>query len=232
MSFGATYLTSSFTGTTEANSGLFAELGYAHVETFPDSIDQTGGEQGFRGNVTATGYVAGDEQFSSFAGSLEGRVPFIFPQHFLRLFVTGAHSNNKIFSSNYYVGGGESNIAYSQSYLVRGYEAGSLFGRDIATVNLEYWLPLFEAFRGPGTFPVYYQRAKLKFFVDTGSAEYVADQIGSFKYWPVGTGVQLLQDLEFFYRVPATLALGFDYGLNGALGGESQFVIGVYGKFN
>lgn len=230
VGFGASWSQSRLFEQQADNAGLEARFSYGRLRIFPDSIDREMGEKGSHVDIVLNGYFLGDDQFSAVGARLEQRVPSFWKQHFFRFVGQGARSSNQDLSASYYVGGGEPNIASSDDYLLRGYTPGAIYGRSLATFNAEYWMPLWNLFRGIGTIPVFFQRTKLKLFLDTGSAEIVSGGRSNFAHWPVGTGAHLLQDVKLFYRFPVTLALGFDWGLSRGLGGEKQVVIGVFGR--
>ena len=232
VSFGGTWNQSRFFNDQANSGGIQAKLSHANPEVHPDSIDQDAGDSGHRAEAVFSGYFIGDSQFSSIEARWDQRWRMPSSQQFFRVFANGAHATNIALSALYFVGGGESTITELQSYLIRGYVPGVVLGRDIATLNLEYWLPLKEVFHGHGTLPVFYQRTKLKLFADTGSGEYVAGTPDHFSRWPVGVGFQLLQDFKVLYKLPITLGLGFDWGLNADLRGERQLLLGLYSRFN
>ena len=228
VSFGGTYSQSQFQEQKANSGGIEVRLSHTDLEIHPDAIDASG-DKGHRADARVAGYFVGGEQFSTLELRWEQRVPSFFDRHFFRFFGNYANSNNQNLSALYYVGGGEGAVADLQNFLLRGYESGAIYGRKVATLNTEYWLPFKDVFHGHGTLPAYYERAKLKFFIDTGTSEFVNNQSRDFgTIWPVGVGVQLLQDVDLFYRYPFTVALGFDWGLIDHLGGEKQIVLGLY----
>ena len=228
VSFGGTYSQSRFEDQKANSGGIEVRFSHTDLEIHPDAIDASG-DKGHRADARVAGYFVGGEQFSTLELRWEQRVPSFFDRHFFRFFGNYANSNNQNLSALYYVGGGEGAIADLQNFLLRGYESGAIYGRKIATLNSEYWLPFKDIFHGRGTLPAFYERAKLKLFVDTGTAEFVNNQNRDFgTIWPVGVGIQILQDVDLFYRFPFTLALGFDWGLVDRLGGEKQIVLGLY----
>jgi hypothetical protein len=230
VTFGGTSSQSQFLGQSASSGGVTAQFSHTRFEVYPDSIDTVKGESGHELETTFTGYILGQSQYSSFEGSYEQRIPALFPRHFFRFFASGAHSNNPQLDSLYFVGGGETNISMNENYLIRGYVPGSIYGRDLMTFNLEYWLPLFDLYRGVGSLPGFYERSRLKLFVDTGTAEYVNDLPAHCEKWPLGAGLQWVQDLTFFYRYPWSLAVGFDHGFSTSLGGGNQVVVGLFSR--
>ncbi len=224
---GATGQTSRFFGEKESTGGFQLGWIFDRTRVFDDSIDRRG-ESGVRGGTELTGYFGGAERFSALASYVEARVPAFFPRHFFRLAVHHATANNDRLTAHYELGGGEETIASDRRYLLRGYIPGSIFGREILTSNLEYVFPVAEVFRGHGTFPLFWQTTRVKLFVDTGSAEYLADEKDELNHWPVGVGMHVLTDLNLLYRVPVTIGVGVDHGLSKQYGGETRFVLGLF----
>ncbi len=224
---GFTGQTSRFFGERESTGGF--ELGWTFDRTrvFSDSIDRAG-ERGLRGGAELTGYYVGQERFSSLSSRLEARIPSLFSRHFIRVSAQYASANNRRLASLYYLGGGEETIAGDRAFLLRGYVPGTIFGREILTANAEYIFPLQDFFRGFGTFPLFLERTRLKVFLDTGSAEFVADQRNDLEGWPLGAGIHALTDLNVLYRVPLTIGLGYDHGFSRERGGERRIVLGIF----
>ncbi|MBS1963008.1 MAG: hypothetical protein JST04_12385 [Bdellovibrionales bacterium] len=229
VTLGFTRTASEYFSDTETSGGF--ELGWIfdRMRTFDDSIDSTG-ERGLRGRAGLTGYFVGPARFSAFESRIDLRVPSPLPRHFFRLGANYAAANNEKLSAFYFVGGGEETIAGESDYLLRGYPQGTVYGRKILTSNFEYVFPVLDVFRGIGTLPAYFESTRLKLFFDAGSAEYVGNDLRSFHRWPTGAGAHVLSDFNFFYRVPVTVAFGFDYGFTRDLGGESRFVVGLFSR--
>lgn len=226
---GLTSSTSRFFDETESTGGFQIGWGFDRMRTYDDSIDSAG-ESGVRGRAELTGYFAGKERFSSFDSRVDVRVPSPFRRHFFRLGANYAGANNDRLSAHYYLSRGEETIASSADFLLRGYPQGIVYGRQILTSNFEYVFPVVDVFRGYGTFPAFFESSRIKLFFDAGSAEYVANGARDFHRWPNAVGAHLLNDFNFLYRVPLTVAVGFDYGLARDLGGESRVVLGVFSR--
>lgn len=226
---GGTASTSRFFGGEESSSGF--ELGWSlrRMVAYDDSIDREG-ESGVALDAGITGYFAGEERYSSIRSLLELRIPSPVRRHFLRIAVDYAHANNDRIEALYFLGGGEETIAANREFLFRGYDPGTVFGREILTSNFEYHFPVADIFHGWGTFPAYFERARVKLFMDVASAEYVGTEQRSLKRWPSGAGIHFLNDFNLLYRVPVTIAFGFDRGFSPDLGGETRFVLGLYSR--
>lgn len=226
---GFTSSTSRFFDETESTGGFQLGWNFDRMRTYDDSID-TDGESGIRGRAELTGYFAGKERFSSLDSRIDVRIPSPFRRHFFRLGANYAGANNDRLSAHYYLSRGEETITARADFLLRGYPQGIVFGRQILTSNFEYVFPVVDVFRGFGTFPAFYESSRIKLFFDVGSAEYIGTDTGDFHRWPNSVGAHFLSDFNFLYRVPVTIAVGFDYGLARDLGGESRFVVGLFSR--
>ncbi len=230
VDFGVTIAESSFFGRQSASGGAMGHLGHRTLRGYPNSID-VGGETGHAADVSLAGYFVGQNRFASVEARVEQRIPSVFDQHFFRFVAQGARSSNHDLSSLYFVGGGEGVVVAAQPFLLRGYAPGAIYGRTLATASAEYWLPIRDLFRGRGILPAFYERSKLRLIADVGSAEFVGTEESRLRHWPVGVGIHLLQDVKVLYRLPFTVALGFDWGLNDRFRGETQVVFGIYARY-
>jgi hypothetical protein len=226
---GFTSTTSRLFGQRESIGGFQLGWSFDRMKVFDSSIDSSG-ERGIRGRAELTGYLVGSERFSSFDSRIDVRIPTPFPRHYFRIGGNYAGANNDRISALYFLGGGEETIASQSDFLLRGYPQGTIFGRRIVTSNFEYVFPVVDLFRGFGSFPVFFERSRLKVFFDAGSAEYVGNDSQDFRRWPNSVGTHLLSDFNLLYRVPVTVAIGFDYGLARDLGGERRVVFGLYSR--
>jgi hypothetical protein len=227
---GGSATTSRLFGQSESTGGFHLGWSVRKMKAYDDSIDSDG-ESGVSAFTELAGYFGGKERFSSVYGQIEVRIPSPISRHFFRVAANYAHSNNNRIEGLYFLGGGEETISASHEFLLRGYEPGTVFGREILTSNFEYHLPVADVFRGFGTFPAYFERTRMKVFVDAASAEYVGTDQRNLSRWPLGAGVHFLNDFNLLYRVPVTFAFGFDRGFSHELGGESRFVLGLFSRF-
>jgi hypothetical protein len=228
-------------GATASTSRLFTEersvggfelsWGFRRMKVYPDSIDRAG-ESGVAISVGLTSFVVGEERFSEFRSGIEARIPSFFPRHFLRVHGNYGTANNDRLSTHYFLGGGEETISRDQTDLLRGYEPGTIFGRKILTTNFEYVFPVVDLFRGLGTFPVFFERSRLKLFYDAGSAEIVGTEAVNLRRWVSGAGAHLLNDFNFLYRVPVTFGIGVDHGFRREYGGETRLVLGLFSRWH
>jgi len=212
----------------ESTSGFQLGWNYRRMKVYDDSIDRSG-ESGLGLSTALTGYLGGGERISSLVTRFEARIPSLFSRHFFKVAADYAHSNNDRIEALYFLGGGEETISASRDFLFRGYEPGTIFGREILTSNFEYQLPVVDIFRGFGTLPIFFERMRMKLFVDVASAEYVGADQRYLSRWPMGAGIHFLSDFNLLYHVPVTIGVGFDRGFSRELGGENRIVFGLFG---
>ncbi len=232
LGFGGSWSESQLFDETSSSGGLEFRLAAGEFLGFPNSpapVYGLSGVRGFRGEVKLTGDFVGEEQFTALEGSWDQRIQGWGTQDYFRARLSGGYSTNKILSAHYWIAGGDGSFSQREGFLLRGYPQGVVFGRELASANFEYNFVLKNVFRGAGVWPFFYERAKVQFFVDTGSGEFLSSGERRFSRWPVSTGVHLFQDLNLFYRSPWTVGIGFDWGLSPSLLGEKQFVFGFVG---
>jgi hypothetical protein len=134
------------------------------------------------------------------------------------------------FLNSYYTAGGE--VVFSQArgtFLNRGFQPQTFFGRRIANFNLEYRFPLARIERGWNYFPL-----KLRVLhgalvgdattVDNGPVSTVP--ISLFKHWYASAGAEIKSDWTFGSYLPAQLRLGGYHGF-GKYGEAFYFVMGL-----
>ena len=227
IEFGGTVLNSRFQGVRKSDGGLQTRLSHYFLLNTPDSIVPETGERGWSSEAVVSTFFTGGNRFVQVEQETEIRIP-LFKRHFLRLNVASGKSYNPDFPPIPFVGGGQVVLSAYEPYLLRGYEVGSLFGRSIHTLQLEYWFPLLDIFSGYGSWPFSTDRLKAQLFVDTGTAEFVGAEESGSRHWPVGVGANLLLDLKLLFHFPWTAAVGFHWGLEEEHLGEKQFLVGLY----
>lgn len=232
VSFGGTHVVSRYQDSTSTTGGLEIAFSHKNFSLNDFAIDPDKGDKGHRVDLKLTGYLLGEKQFSSYEFFWEQRLPSFVDDHFFRSVLSVARSTNRELSSKYFVGGGISNISLLSPYLLRGYPSGVLYGRSIFTLNLEYWLPLMRIYSGRGVIPLYHYRTKMRFFLDTGTAELVSNENSAFNKWPIGVGVQFMHDTKVLFRFPLTLAIGFNFGVSSQYNKETQVVLGLISRVN
>jgi len=100
-----------------------------------------------------------------------------------------------------------------REFPLRGYPSRFQTGKYVATGTLEYRFPVYYLFRGPGTTPVFLDRAHAAIFVDAGEAW---GDGGSFStnVLKVGAGIETRADLTLGYWLKVEPAVGFAYGFD------------------
>ena len=226
--FGGTLQSARFQGVRSQDGGLRFRLTKDKMWGFPDSIAPDLTEKGVRADVTVSGFfTGGGKEYLQVEERFEYRLP-TFNRHFLRFSGEFGKSYNPSFPPVPFVGGGQTVLTAHRPYLLRGYDAGVLYGRKIMTFHLEYWLPIRDFFWGYGSLPATIQRLRALFFTDLGTAEYVAGSFSDSQHWPVGVGLNILWDMKFLAHFPWTVGVGFHQGLTEKRMGETQFVFGLY----
>jgi hypothetical protein len=109
---------------------------------------------------------------------------------------------------------------------MRGYVPGTLRGDRFHLVQIEYRLPLLQAYRGLGTFPFYVGRVHGTLFSDIGTAypEHVgwsADRLRA------SMGAELHTRLSVGYHLGLTLRLGFAWGFSEDGGPQAYMNLGT-----
>lgn len=106
------------------------------------------------------------------------------------------------------------------NYVVRGYRVGHLFGKTLATANIEYRFPLTDIHRGSGTDPFFVERVHGAVFVD-GAA------VDGFAYRPSTESFEAVSTNKIFgsYGAEARFetTVGYVIPLNFIIGGVVPF---------
>ncbi|QDK36665.1 hypothetical protein [Bdellovibrio sp. NC01] len=112
-------------------------------------------------------------------------------------------------------------------YILRGYQRGQIYGRNMVNVNLEYRFPVVDIYNGSGTDPIFLRRisgalvsdgaATDGIFVntDTGRAEQV-----NMKRWFWSAGIEARGEATIGYLLPVTLVVGVYNAFNAPSGNE------------
>ena len=113
-----------------------------------------------------------------------------------------------------------------RDFPLRGYPSRFQAGKYVATGTLEYRMPVYYLFRGPGTAPVFLDRMHAAAFVDAGQA-WGEGLSFSGSRMKVGAGVEARADLTVGYWLKIEPSIGFAWGFDE--GGEAQvyFTIAV-----
>lgn len=105
--------------------------------------------------------------------------------------------------------------------ILRGYSRGQLFGRNLASFNLEYRFPLHDLYTGNGTTPLFFKRISGSIIADTAAADgrFVNDvenvyEVTRMNRYYSSVGAELKLENTVGYILPLTV------------------IFGVYGAFN
>ena len=113
-------------------------------------------------------------------------------------------------------------------YIMRGYQRGQFYGRNLVNVNLEYRFPFWNIYGGSGTDPLFIRRISGALVGDGVAADgiFLNDQTGvaesiSMKrsFWSAGLEARF--ETTVGYSFPVTLVLGFYQAFNGGAGPEN-----------
>lgn len=115
-------------------------------------------------------------------------------------------------------------LLLSNDFVMRGYANGSFLGRTMLNGNAEYRFPLWYAYQGRGTWPLFLQRLHGAWIVDAVTLDGrfydkngLSDDTRTGAFF-IGTGAELRADLTTFYHLPVKLVLGLYYGAHEAAG--------------
>ncbi|MDG0816925.1 TolB-like translocation protein [Bdellovibrio svalbardensis] len=113
-------------------------------------------------------------------------------------------------------------------YIMRGYQRGQFFGRNLANVNLEYRFPFWNIYRGSGTDPLFLRRisgalvgdgvATDGLFVNTDTGKYESVSM-SRSFWSAGFEARI--ETTIGYVFPVTLVVGVYDAFNAPKGPET-----------
>ncbi|MGZ8450163.1 MAG: peptidase S9, partial [Candidatus Deferrimicrobiaceae bacterium] len=113
-----------------------------------------------------------------------------------------------------------------REFPLRGYPSRFQAGKYVATGTLEYRMPVYYLFRGPGTAPVFLDRMHAAAFVDAGEA-WGEGVPFSYRRVKVGAGVEARADLTLGYWLKIEPAIGFARGFDAEGEAQAYFTIGV-----
>ncbi|MDD5761598.1 MAG: peptidase S9 [bacterium] len=206
---------------------LFVETGYSNAVRYPYSISYEEGRTLSATFRNYSGRAGSDVAAREYLGSWEEylSLPASLPRHHVvAMRLGGGISDGERTTQNSFRMGGPPDTLLD--FPLRGYPSRFQAGKYVATGTLEYRMPVYYLFRGPGTAPVFLDRMHAAAFVDAGEAwgDGVPFSGGRVK---VGAGVEARADLTLGYWLKIEPAIGFAWGFNE--GGEAQayFTIGV-----
>lgn len=161
----------------------------------------------------------------------------LHPSHSVMLEARSGITTNHFLASNYYLGGGPSQLG-GGNFIVHGYPTDTLLGQRILTGNLHYTLPLAHIYRGWHVHPIFLRTLGLRLMLDAGTANllarydsrYIFQGYGRERFgskFIAGGGADLLLDGSLFYYVPAQLVVGAHYGFLKNFGGALTGFLGL-----
>lgn len=117
-------------------------------------------------------------------------------------------------------------------YILRGYKRGQLFGRNLATTNIEYRFPIKNLNTGWGTTPLFLRRLSGAVVGDGAVADgaFVNDVQGVYErvsmqqrsFWSAGAELKLETTLG--YVIPVSLVIGYYHAFNTPTSGGDGYV--------
>jgi len=134
----------------------------------------------------------------------------------------GASSGDRIPQQAFQLGGIE---AENEDFPVRGYPPRFRTGKYIATASLEYRMPIWYIFKGPGTKPFFLDRLHAAAFTDAGVVWDDFENIRG-RDIKVGAGIEARLDTIIGYKFKITPAIGIAHGFS--RGGETRGYITIY----
>ncbi|MGZ3772797.1 MAG: TolB family protein [Bdellovibrio sp.] len=114
-------------------------------------------------------------------------------------------------------------------YILRGYNRGQIYGRNLVSMNLEYRLPLLTLYRGSGTDPYFFRRLSGAFVVDgaaadggfvntNGSVEAINMKRSFFS-----AGAEARLETTIGYVLPINFVFGYYQAFNNSNGSSGMF---------
>ena len=206
---------------------LFVAAKYSNAVRYPYSISNEEGRTlsvAFRNysrtlgsDIAAREYVGSWEEFLAIPASL-------LRHHVVAVRLNGGISDGERTTQGSFQLGGPPDTL--REFPLRGYPSRFQTGKYIATGTLEYRMPVYYLFRGPGTAPVFLDRMHAAAFVDAGKA-WGEDAPFSGSRTRVGAGVEARADLTVGYWLKIEPAIGFAWGFDEGGGAQAYFTIAV-----
>lgn len=229
LQLGWQYLERSSQTAQTKRTGPMVMLNYANYSKAGAQISP---ESGGGAYVGAYNYVQ-SEGYLSHSQFLTGGELYLsswLPKHHAVLMrVNGIYTPEKI--SAIYGVSTDSMVFNSDSplpqYILRGYKRGQVFGRTLATANLEYRFPLKDIYRGSGTDPYFLRRLSGALIADGAAAEGAFLNDRDMIYESVtmnrtfaSAGAEVKLETTLGYLLPVTVVVGYYVAFNGATGNE------------
>ncbi|MGZ8441254.1 MAG: peptidase S9 [Candidatus Deferrimicrobiaceae bacterium] len=206
---------------------LFVAAGYSDAVRYPYSISYEEGrtlQATFRNysgragsDIVAREYIGSWEEYLSLPAER-------LRHHVVAMRLRGGISDGERTTQNSFQLGGPPDSL--REFPLRGYPSRFQAGKYVATGTLEYRMPVYYLFRGPGTAPVFLDRMHAAAFVDAGEA-WGEGVPFSYRRVKVGAGVEARADLTLGYWLKIEPAIGFAWGFDAEGEAQAYFTIGV-----
>ena len=199
---------------------LFVAAEYSDAVRYPYSISN---EEGRTLSATFRNYsrrAGSDIAVREYLGSWEEYLSLpseLLRHHVVAVRLRGGISDGEQTTQNSFQLGGPPDPL--REFPLRGYPSRFQTGKYVATGTVEYRMPVYDLFRGPGTAPVFLDRVHAAAFVDTGEVWGSGVSFSGSRV-KVGAGVEARADLTLGYWLKIEPAIGFAYGFDD--GGEAQ----------
>jgi hypothetical protein len=223
-----------FAATPLKRTGPFAIISYADISEAGAQVSpETKG-----GTYFGTYYYVPKAEYSSHTQYIGGGVGYFskwLPRHHvLMLRVNGLYTPDKV--SAYY-GASTNSLMFEPdthlpTYVLRGYKTGQLFGRNLATANLEYRFPITNIYTASDTDPIFWRRLVGGLVADGGMADgfFLNDKTDSYEsvnthqhFFSVGAELKIETTLGYVF--PVTFVVGYYEALN--TGGDPTGSLGT-----
>jgi Tol biopolymer transport system component len=206
---------------------LFVAAEYSDAIRYPYSISYEEGRTLAATFRNYSGRMGSDIAAREYLGSWEEYLALpasLLRHHVVAMRLRGGISDGERTTQNSFQLGGPPDPL--REFPLRGYPSRFQTGKYVATGTLEYRMPIYELFRGPGTAPVFLDRVHAAAFVDAGEAW--GDGVPfSGSRLKVGAGVEARADLTLGYWLKIEPAIGFAWGFDEGGGAQAYFTVAV-----
>jgi len=154
----------------------------------------------------------------------------LWAQHALMFQINGTYAPDlqdpQLFTST--IGGNYFTNQLIPPFLVRGYDSGTVLGKNMGTVTAEYRFPIANVFKGYSTIPFFVRQISGGFVADAVTLDGLRFNVPSNGYlikrfgdeWLVGYGVELDINATLGYYLPVTLSFGLYKGAEETVSGD------------
>lgn len=229
LQVGWQYLERTFAERTTKRTGPFTMFTYTNYSQSGAQISPESGKGAYLG---ATNYIAESGYLNHSQLLLGGEVymsSWLPKHHALMVRANGIYTPETI--SAIYGVSTEPLVFVSDSplpqYILRGYQRGQIFGRNLLALSTEYRFPLMNLYRGSGTDAIYLKRLSGALIADGVAADggFINDLKGKAEaismhrsFWAGGAEIKLETTLG--YIIPLNIVFGYYMAFNSARGAE------------